>query len=527
MLSCTILGLVAWVAARPGIVSSGPEFPAEYDDISATVARVDAWLEASWKSESIEPAVDADDLQVLRRISLALVGTSPSLEEIRQFEADESPDRLQQWTARFISDSRFAEYFAAILGDVFVDPLADNIKPHQHERFRRWLGNSIQDGVAYSQIAREMIAGHGGFADHPATTFVSTELSLGDQAAERLAARTSRAFLGQRIDCAQCHDHPFANWKQPQFEGLAAYYGQVQFRDARVQDTRPRPFVIHDDRLQQERTVEPEVPFEPQWVPDNKHLRAELAAWVTHPENRRFRRAIANRVWMLMLGRAWITPVDDLLDPASPGEPDILDLLADDLSGNGDNLRRLIHVIVGTRTFHLASTHENLEDEVLALQLEDAWAVFPVTELSPQQMIRSMQQSTAIQTVRSEDVNTYSAIWRYERQSRFVNDYGVAGDAEDAQASTIPHTVQRLTGNYTRQHSRATALTAPWRIAAMSADATACLENCYLVCLSRRPTPDEQSHFLPQLSGKLNRRSKAVEDVYWTLFNSPEFCWNH
>jgi hypothetical protein len=334
-----------------------------------------------------------------------------------------------------------------MLGDVFVDPLAESVKPHQRERFRRWLGSSLQSGVAYSQIAREMIAGLGGTADHPGTTFVSTELLLGDQAAERLAARTSRAFLGQRIDCAQCHDHPFAEWKQPQFEGLAAYYGQAQFRNARVQDTHTVPFVIHDNRLQQERTVAPEVPFEPQWVSDDKYLRIELAAWVTHPENRRFRRAIANRIWMLMLGRAFVTPVDDLPDPASPDDPDILDVLAADLTSHGDDLKRLIHVIVGTRTFQLASTHKNLEDEASAQQLEDAWAVFPVTELSPQQTIRSMQQSTALQTVRSEDVNTYSAIWRYERQSRFVKDYGVAGDAEDAQAGTIPHTVQRLTGN--------------------------------------------------------------------------------
>ncbi|MBP88118.1 MAG: hypothetical protein CMJ64_15600 [Planctomycetaceae bacterium] len=526
-LAFAVLSLVAWVAARPTIVALRPEKAEGCEDATATADRVNVLLQETWTSDSIEPAVGADDLQVYRRISLALVGTSPSLEEIRRFEADESPDRLQQWTARLIGDSRFVEYFAARLGDAFVDPVAEDLKPHQRERFRRWLGNSLQSGTAYSQIAREMIAGQGVFADRPATTFVSLELSLGDQAAERLAARTSRAFLGQRMDCAQCHDHPFAEWTQPQFEGLAAYYGQVQFRDARVQDTGPRPFVIEDDRNQEERTVAPEVPFDLQWVPDRKHLRAELAAWVTHPENRRFRRAIVNRVWGLMFGRAFVLPVDDLSDSPSPDDPDVLDVLAEDLANHGDDLRRLIHVIVATRAFNLSSTHERMDDAVSAQQLEEAWAVFPVTELSPQQMIRSMQQSAAVQTLGAEDANTYSAIRRYERQFSFVDDYGIAGDAEDAQASTIPHTVQRLSGNYTRQHSNATVLTAPGRIAAMSSDAATCLENCYLACLSRRPTPNEQKHFLPQLSGNLNRRSNAVEDIYWTLFNSAEFCWNH
>jgi hypothetical protein len=372
-----------------------------------------------------------------------------------------------------------------------------------------------------------MIAGHGVLADHPAATFVALELSLGDQAAQRLAARTSRAFLGQRIDCAQCHDHPFAEWTQPQFEGLAAYYGQVQFRSARVEDTDIRPFVIKDDRRQEERTVAPAVPFESQWVPDSKHLRAELAAWVTHSQNRRFRRAIANRVWKLMFGRAFVSPVDDLPDPSSPDNPDVLDVLADDLASHDDDLRRLIRVIVATRVFSLASTHQELDDELTAQRLEDCWAVFPVTELGPQQMIRAMEQAAAVRTLRAENSNTFSAIRRFERQTRFVDDYGVGGDAEDAQASTIPHTVQRLSGNYTRRNSNASLLTAPGRIAAMSSDAATCLENCYLACLSRRPTLDEQTHFLPQLSGNLKRRANAVEDIYWTLFNSAEFCWNH
>lgn len=294
-----------------------------------------------------------------------------------------------------------------------------------------------------------------------------------------------------------------------------------------MQDTRPRPFVIQDDRKQEEREVAPEVPFASQWLPDRKHLRTELAAWITHSDNRRFRRAIANRVWGMMFGRAFITPVDDLPDPSSLENPDVLDVLAADLAAHGDDLRRLIHVIAASQPFRLASTHNGLDDDASALVLEEAWAVFPVTELGPQQMIRSMQQAANVRTLRAEDSGTYTSIRRYERQSRFVEEYGAAGDAEDAQASTIPHTVQRLKGNYTRQFSDASLLTAAGRIAVMSSDAASCLENCYLACLTRRPTPDERDHFLPQLQVKLKRRLLAVEDIYWTLFNSAEFCWNH
>jgi hypothetical protein len=522
-----IVGLVAWVAVRPQVPLIPQMMAADDWDVDAAANRIDALLQSSWDEAAVDAAEPADDLQVFRRLSLGLVGTAPSLEEIRRFERDTSPDRLGQWTARYIADSRFVEYFAARLGDVFVDPTAEDLKRHQRERFARWLGTSLQQGRSYSEIVGEMIADRGVFADHPATTFVALELSLGDQGAERLAARTSRAFLGQRIDCAQCHDHPFADWTQTHFEGLAAYYGQVEFRRARVQDTRPREFVIEDDRTQEKRIVEPEVPFDSAWLPNNKHLRTELSAWLTHPENRRFRRAIANRVWGMMFGRAYVSPVDDLPDPPSPERPDVLDLLADDLVNHGDDLRRLIHVITATRAFSLASTHDELDQHASAEKVEQAWAVFPVSELGPQQMIRAMQQASAVRTLRAEDSNTFTAIRRYERQSRFVNEYGIAGDAEDAQASTIPHTVQRLSGNYTRQFSDASWLTAPGRIAAMSSDPETCLENCYLACLTRRPTTEEQRHFLPQLEGGLKQRAIAVEDIYWTLFNSAEFCWNH
>ena len=522
-----VLTLVAWVAARPAFES--PHFETLVSEATVHVAaeRVDDLLQAMWLEASVSPAERAEELQVFRRLALALVGAPPSLEEIRQFESDHVPDRLQRWTSRFIADGRFVEYFTARLGDAFIDPAAEELKPHQRDRFRSWLGSALQQGSPYSQIVCQLISDRGFLVDRPGATFVSWELSLGEEAAQRLAARTSRAFLGQRIDCAQCHDHPFAEWTQLQFESLAAYYGQVQFRHARVQDTSPRPFVIADSRTQQERTVAPEVPFDSEWVPDRKHLREELASWITHPQNRRFRRAIANRVWGLMFGRAFIAPVDDLPDPPSPDKPDVLDLLATDLGDHGDDLRRLIHVIAATRAFGLASSHEELESDLSADRLAESWAIFPVTELTPQQMIRSMQQAACLRTVSSATASAYSAIRRYELEHRFVQEYGVAGGTEDAQASTIPHTVQRLSGRFTRRHSEATLLTAAGRIAAMSSSAKACLENCYLACLSRRPTDGEREHFEPRLSDNLNRRADAVEDVYWTLFNSAEFCWNH
>ena len=127
----SVVGLVAWTAVGP-TRSAGRSDPIDSGAAAAAAAdRVNELLQATWTENALEPASRADDLQVYRRLALALIGTTPSLEEIRQFEADRSPDRLQQWTSRFIADSRFVEYFAARLGDAFVDPLAEDLKPHQ------------------------------------------------------------------------------------------------------------------------------------------------------------------------------------------------------------------------------------------------------------------------------------------------------------------------------------------------------------------------------------------------------------
>lgn len=526
-LAISIVGLVAWSAASVMMPfepqSRGPDHSQNTD----AAARIDAVLQKEWKAIQVEPAGPADDLQILRRLTLALVGTVPSIEEIRQFEADPDTDRIQSWTRRLIADPRFVEYFGARLGEAFVDTAEENLKPHQRERYNQWLGKTLQEGRPYGEIVTDLIASRGISIDQPATTFVAVEVSKGDQSAERLAARTSRGFLGQRIDCAQCHDHPFANWKQSQFEGMAAYYGQVQYRNGLLQDTRPRPFMIDDERKGEQREVAPQVPFDSQWVPNERHRRSELAQWITHRENRRFRRAIANRVWGLMFGRAFVMPVDDLPDPPDSGPPDVLDLLAEDFTSHSDDIRRLIHVIAATQAFNLASTHPDLNEESQAQKIEASWAAFPLTELGPFQLIRSMQQATAVETLRVENSSEIAAIRRYERQYRFVSDYGIVDDSDESQASTIPHTVQRLNGNFTRQYSDSGFFNAPGRIAALSGTPEACLENCFLACLTRRPTPEEKSCFLPELQGRFNRRANTVEDIYWTFFNSAEFCWNH
>lgn len=571
------VGAIVARAARDPLKLSSPKAWATppASDISPVVARVDELFEQRWSEAGLVPAVPAEPLQVLRRLSLALHGTIPSLEEIREFEADDRPDRLERWTARMLADRRFADYFAERLARGFVGKEVRQFIVFRRDRFVRWLSEQIQKNTPYDQIVRTMITSTGLWTDRPETNFVSAAKNEDDLDENKLAGRTVRAFLGQRIDCAQCHDHPFDHWKQADFEGLAALYGQVQVNLLGVEDKsrdkkgEPIEYTVEDRQTLAERDVPARVPFCEENLPDDGTRRERLAAWVTHGENRRFDRAIANRVWALLFGRAWHEPVDDLGDP-SEDQRDVLDELGTDFRAHGCDLRRMIQVVAASKPFRLTSewppprdeqpaeggslvelalapvgllaaaargafapTGERLlspEDAALdALhRAESAWAVFPLVRLRPEQVIGSIRQSVSIQTADADSHWVFRTV-RLLQEGEFVRDYGDLGENElHDRGGTIPQRLLMLNGKLAGEAAQGGAINAAGRIAAMASTDAKCIETAYLVCLSRRPGAAEQAHFERRLAGTSgDKRKHTVEDLIWSLFNSTEFSWNH
>ncbi len=637
-----VAGLAAIAARSPLQDEPGGLRTAIPDDLTPAVAEVDARMESLWAASQVEPAGTADELSVLRRLSLALHGTIPSLEEIRRFEADQRPDRLRHWTTAMLEDKRFADYFAERLARALVGVEGGQFIIFRRDRFTGWLSQQIQEHRPYDEIVREMISGTGVWTGDGEVNFLTGVFANDEFDHEKLTGRTVRAFLGQRIDCAQCHDHPFDHWKQSEFEGLTAHYGQVRvslvgveddsrllFRlpdeaardlvacqvsqrlrgafgrkdkglndSARIEVVEPDKvwvirqspgdeaepkvrficrrteggidvydalgeYVVDDKSADEVRIVKPTVPFGAEWVPDSGSRREQLAAWVTHPDNRRFERAIANRVWGLMFGRPYShrvleyddwskgtvwkpRPVDDLPDPDRPDtkqELAVLDLLGADFRAHGCDLRRLVQVIAASQAFRLESVHpvesalDNLEyvsdEQISEVQrqlelIENRWAVFPLVRLRPEQVIGAMLQANHVTTI-DQNSHLFVRAQRFFREQNFVNEFGDPGEAElQDRVGTISQALLRMNGQFARELTETGPLSAPGRIAGMASTPEQCLDASYLVCLTRRPTALEKECFLPQLAEKEKRKSEGVmQDLYWTLFNSPEFSWNH
>jgi hypothetical protein len=551
-----VLALVASAARNP-LRRDLPAIPAITEADSATTLQVaDRILSRIWNAAGVDPAEPADELTILRRLSLALHGTIPSLEEIRLFEADREPGRLERWTRRLLDDRRFADYFAARLSRVFVGADDGQFILFRRDRFNAWLADQLHANRPYDQIVRDVLSQQGLWTGSPATNFVTAAVADDNLDRNELAGRTVRAFLGQRIDCAQCHDHPFAPWKQSQFEGLAACFGQVQISPVGIEDNPRLTYEVEDRTTLAKRTVAPAVPFHPEWLPPQGTLRERLAAWVTHPENRRFERAAVNRVWGLLFGRPWIEPVDDLPDPPEneernaegdkadidsapanwpiaggedhPSSSDLLDVLGRDFRAHHCDLKRLIGLIAAMQVFRLSSEHPAWNSGDNADTVDKHWAAFPLTRLRPEQVIGSMSQAASLKTADRNSHLLFRTI-RLFREIDFVRDYGDLGDDElTDRAGTIPQALLRMNGRFSCEMSEPNLVNAAGRISAMAPGTEPCIELCFLVCLTRRPTAEELAALAPSFENiPDNQRSEVVEDLYWALFNAPEFSWNH
>jgi hypothetical protein len=280
------------------------------------------------------------------------------------------------------------------------------------------------------------------------------------------------------------------------------------------------------------RVVAPAVPFHDDWLAAGTSRRQQLAGWITHPENRRFERAIANRVWGLMFGRPWHDPVDDLPHPVD-GEEDALDILGQEFRRRGDRLSTLIRMIALSRAFQLKSESDAATESELEQQT-DAWAVFPLVRLRPEQVIGSLFQAGHVRSI-DQASNVFIRFQKFGNENDFLNEYGDLGDEELLQQTgTIPQALLRMNGRFTRELSEVGLLTAAGEIMAFSTDDNTLVENCFLACLTRRPSDDESNWFQQRLSTAAgpdnddsSSRQSVVEDLFWVLFNSPEFSWNH
>lgn len=486
-------------------------------DEAALAGEVDAACAAGRAGAGGAPVALADEFTVLRRLSLALFGSIPSYEEIRLAREVPEGRRIDWWLRRAFRDQRYGDYVAERFVRICAGTESGPFLVYRRRRFVDWWSEQLRKNRPYDELVRSLIASNGLWTTDPATNFVTRHVvpQRGPDEA-RLAARVSRAFLGIRLDCVECHDDFLeGRWKQADFHRLAAFFREADMVVTGLSDSGKGDYKVRMRGASGETPVEAAVPFGGEWLPTEGSLRTRLAGWVTHPENASFSRTAVNRVWALLFGAPMITPVDHL--GPEEGLPPALDLLARDFVAHGHDLQRLIRIIAQTGTFRSSSSAGN------------SGARFPMTRLRPEQVARSIGQASSLTTI---DASSH-ILPRLQRQAEtrdFATRFGDAGGDEfDAAAATVPQRLLLMNGKMIAQHIREDlVMNAATRIGSLAEGDAAAVEAAFLAVLTRPPSPPERAHFTGVLRGSRGgERSRRMEDLYWSLLNSTEFSWNH
>jgi hypothetical protein len=536
-----VLGKLVFPAAVPERGSHFNPVAVRSAEFTGVVSEIDDLFVRSWDEAGLRPAPEAPELVVVRRMSLGLTGMIPSVQEIRQYESAASTvyspsERRQWWLSGTFDDPRYGDNMAERLARATVGIEDGPPFVYRRRRFVSWLSDEMMRNRHYDDLVRDLITTDGFTTDKPASNLVVSTLNpasdnLPDRV--RLAGRTARAFLGIRLDCAQCHDHPFQPWKQADFAGLAAFYGQVHFGFSGLYEKAGEEYEVEDRKTSTKRVVQPAVPERPDLLPDAGNRRQRLAAWVTHRDNPYFARVTVNRIWALLFGQPLIDPVDDIgtvllekTDALPASDPRrlqraVLDRLARDFVEHDFDLHRLIQVIVALRIFRLDSA----SPEPLTEEHDRLWAAFPLSRLRSDQVARSLLQACSLNTVDRES-NLLVRLTFYDQNTNFIKRYGDTGEDEfDGHGGTIPQRLLMMNGQLIHEHTRDEFFNSSNRIAKLAANDPKAIEVAYLATLTRVPTLEERDHFEKRLAGRM--KTEAMEDLFWALLNSTEFAWNH
>ncbi len=510
----------------PVNMSSSKVTPARDAEFDTLVNQINTAMRRKNAELDLKPAPVADELTVMRRLALALMGSIPSLEEIRRFESRPTGQRVEAWLDDLFRDRRTADYLAERFARACVGTEDGPFLLFRRRRFTTWLSDAFMENRRYDAIVRDMIADEGLWTDHPATNFVSVTFDndRGLPDPDRLGARVARAFLGVRLDCAQCHDHPFQPWKQEDFRGLAAFFGGVHANLRGIHDG-AGDYAPPDRKTNEPVKVRQRAPFLPELLPNVGTPRQQLAAWVVDPRNANFSLATANRVWALMFGKPLSEPVDDL--PVNGDLHPVLPLLASDFATHGYNLRRLIRAIAATDAFRSDSAADPAIGD-LAAKYDDGWAAFPMTRLRPEQVAGAVYQSASLTTLGAQS-SWIVRLGVSTGRNEFVRRYGDTGEDEfNTRGGTIPQRLLLMNGDLVGSKTKNELFNTSSLLAQLSSSDAKAVEVAYLTVLTRRPTPVEAEHFAKKLAGKVgDARKEQMSDLHWTLLNATEFSWNH
>jgi hypothetical protein len=490
-------------------------------DAQRLTERIDERIGAGLKKAGVPAAPLADDAEFHRRAYLDITGRIPTPHDVRTFLADTDPQKRTKLIDQLLDSPRYASHFADVLRAELIPETAANRGARFFQPgFEAWLRQRLRAGAGYDRIARDLIAAPiAAPGQEPESVYREPDrpnplafYAVKDAKPEELASAVARTFLGVRIECAQCHNHPFATWTREQFWSQAAFFAGIERQgDGQFNPLTERTDVREATPPSSKRAVTAA------FLDDRKPMwkagvspRVALADWVTSPDNPYFARAAANRLWGHLFGVGLVDPVDDFNDENPPSHPELLDELACAFADSGFEVRFLIRSICRSQAYQRTSarTHAGQEDPRLFARMN-------VKGLTGEQLYDSLLLATGYRDPGG----------RSSPRQQFLSQFARQGSAS-APETSVPQALALMNGRLL------TRLTDPRESPTLAAVAETPLltaeeriETLYLATLSRRPTARELTRVRNHLAG--GSEAERLSDVFWALLNAAEFRLNH
>jgi hypothetical protein len=513
---------------------------ASVDKLPPTKNFVDKAVFANLKELGIPPSPVIDDATFLRRVTLDIGGRLPTEAEASVFLANKSPDKRDQWIDELLQGTDYADFFAAKWTAVLKNRRDDASDILSNFAFHAWVRDSLLANKPYDQFVRELLAATGTVIGNPPVAWYKRVKEPKNQIED-----VAQLFLGVRMQCAQCHHHPFERWSQDDYYSLSAYFSQVGRKPS---GTRGEDLIFHKRGMATATNIKSGIALKPAALGDpapsisaDEDPRLKLADWMGSPKNPFFAKALVNRYWKHFFQRGLIEPEDDIRESNPPSNPELLGALEKHFIETGFDLKELVRTITRSSAYQLSAAPNKYNGG----DRQNYSRYYP-RRLAAEVMLDSIDQLAGTQT----DFANLPAGTRavslpdnsYNNSSPFLKVFGrpegeSVCECERVQSSSLGQSLHLINASDIRGK-----LTSPTgraeKLAKAAGPPEPKIKELYLSAFSREPRPDEMKAALSYLAEpRLNAAGQPVDaqkairdnfqDLIWALMNTKEFLFNH
>lgn len=512
--------------AAPAVLRQVPGAGKKLDQAALTKI-IDDEIAIRLKSEKLQASGRSDDAEFLRRLSLDLVGTIPSADEVVAFLDSKDPAKRSKMIETLLADPRFGKFQGEIWTGILL-PRESNNRQLDPKPLVDWFADRFNKNTPVNQIVFDLLTSKGTQEENGAVTYF-----VANPTVDKMTDTATRMFLGVQLQCAQCHNHPFTDWKQAEYWGMAQFFMKVRLTANPQQAAKKgvSPGIVENSAPFQKKNALPESAMkvkakflgaeEPGLAPAEPY-RPVLAQWMCSPQNPYFAKAMVNRFWHHFYGRGLINPVDDMHENNLPTHPELLDALTEQFKTSNFDVRYLVRSICNSETYQRTSRPAAGNDDD-----REFYSHRLVRAMLPEQLFESVVAVTGRDQFSRKGplVPMIQKKGNVSPREQFINFFRLSDEPDllEYQAG-IPQVLRLMNSNVTNSLGATIARSIK---TAGANDPEKMIEQIYLTGLSRRPSADETRRLVSYVREHPANPVAAYTDILWSILNSSEFVLNH